>query len=80
MTKLAQEVENPVIDVEDITFEREGNSSRTATQLPVPKGYKLLIALIMADFPLDPTAKRVIGYCFGHLVAQESKFMVKSSA
>ena len=45
MTKLAQEVENPVIDVEDITFEREGNSPRTATQLPEPKGYKLLIAL-----------------------------------
>ena len=45
MAKLAEKVENPVIDVEDITFEEENDDPRTATQLPEPKGYKLLIAL-----------------------------------
>ena len=45
MAKLAKEVENPVIDVEDITFKDVDDDPRTATQLPEPKGYKLLIAL-----------------------------------
>ena len=45
MTTLAKEVENPVIDVEEITFKDVDDEERTATQLPNPKGYKLLIAL-----------------------------------
>jgi co-chaperonin GroES (HSP10) len=49
MTRLAQEVENPVIDVEDITFAEEKEFLRTASQLPEPSGYKLLIALPEID-------------------------------
>tara|TARA_R110000787_G_scaffold274835_1_gene382943 strand:- start:1507 stop:1926 length:420 start_codon:yes stop_codon:yes gene_type:complete len=45
MTTLAKEVENPIIDVEDIVFKDVDDSKHTATQLPNPKGYKLLIAL-----------------------------------
>ena len=45
MAELAKEIENPVIDVEEITFKDVDDPPRTATQLPKPKGYKLLIAL-----------------------------------
>jgi co-chaperonin GroES (HSP10) len=47
MTTLAQEVENPVIDVH--TFAEEKEFLRTASQLPEPSGYKLLIALPEID-------------------------------
>ena len=49
MTTLAKEIENPVIDVEEITFKDGDDSARTASQLPDPKGYKLLIALPEID-------------------------------
>jgi|TARA_R110002111_G_scaffold28816_2_gene61059 co-chaperonin GroES (HSP10) len=45
MTTLAKEVENPVIDVEDITFKDVDDPTPSPNQLPDPKGYKLLIAL-----------------------------------
>ena len=45
MATLAKEVENPVIDVEEITFKNGDDSARTASQLPEPKGYKLLMTL-----------------------------------
>ena len=45
MTTLAQEKENEVIDVEDITFKDADDDKNFASQLPEPKGYKLLIAL-----------------------------------
>ena len=45
MTTLAQEVENPVIDVEDIVFKDVDDEKHVATQLPDTTGYKLLIAL-----------------------------------
>ena len=45
MATLAKEIENPVIDVEEITFKDVDNPTPSASQLPVPSGYKLLIAL-----------------------------------
>tara|TARA_R100000808_G_scaffold881_2_gene4166 strand:+ start:3612 stop:4031 length:420 start_codon:yes stop_codon:yes gene_type:complete len=45
MTTLAQEKENEVIDVEDITLKDADDNKNFASQLPEPKGYKLLIAL-----------------------------------
>ena len=45
MTTLAKEQDNSVIDVEEITFKDVDDPPRTATQLPKPKGYKLLVAL-----------------------------------
>ena len=49
MATLAKEVENPVIDVEEITFKDVDDDARIASQLPEPKGYKLLIALPEID-------------------------------
>ena len=45
MTTLAQEKENEDIDVEDITFKDADDDKNFASQLPEPKGYKLLIAV-----------------------------------
>ena len=45
MATLAKEIENPIIDIEEITFKDIKDGDNFASQLPEPKGYKLLIAL-----------------------------------
>ena len=46
MATLAKEQDNlRVMDIEEITFKDVDDSTATATQLPHPRGYKLLIAL-----------------------------------
>ena len=45
MDTLAKEIENPIIDIEEITFKDIEDGDNFASQLPEPKGYKLLIAL-----------------------------------
>ena len=79
MTTLAKEVENPVIDVEDITFKDVDDSTPSPNQLPDPKGYKLLIALPEVKEATESGIIKSAQSQHEDLVAQESKFMVKSS-
>ena len=77
MSTLAKEIENPVIDIEDITFKDVDDPAPSASQLPKPSGYKLLIALPEIDerteggiiksekFQHEESISTVVGFVLG---------------